>query len=40
MIGLMKAVSDFVFPYRYMQSPEYQVGRNLLEWDRMVGSIN
>jgi hypothetical protein len=38
--GFLETLNNFVFPYRYLQDPEYQVSRNLMTWDRMVGKIN
>lgn len=40
MIGFMKTLNSFVFPYKYLQNPEYQVSRNLMTWDSMVRKLN
>jgi hypothetical protein len=40
MIGFMKTLNSFVFPYKYLQNPEFQVSRNLLSWDSMVRNLN
>jgi len=40
MKALIESISNFVFPYRYLQQPEFQVSRNLLMWDRMIRNLN
>ena len=36
----IKAVSNFIGPYRFLSNPEYKVSRNLLTWDPMVKSLS
>jgi hypothetical protein len=36
---ITRLLIDFVFPCRYLHSPEFEVPRNLLPWDRMVRNL-
>ena len=40
MIAFMKNLNSFVFPYKYLQNPEFHVSRNLMSWDSMVRNLN
>jgi hypothetical protein len=39
-IGFLKTLNEFVFPYRYLEMPEFQVSRNLMPWNKMVRNLN
>ena len=40
MRGFLKTLNEFVFPYRYLQSPEFEVSRNLISWNSMLRNMN
>ncbi len=40
MNNLVETISNFVFPYRYLDTPEFRVSRNLMPWDAMVRSLS
>lgn len=37
---ILETLTEMLFPYRYLRSPEYEVSRNLLVWDRMVRMVS
>ena len=37
---LLETINNFLFPYRYLQSPGFEVSRNLMSWDRMLRSLS
>jgi hypothetical protein len=40
MMKIAQAVEKFVFPYKYLQAPEFRVSRNLMTWDSMVSTAS
>ena len=37
---ILETITELLFPYRYLQGPEYEVSRNLMPWDSMVRRVS
>jgi hypothetical protein len=38
--NLLGTINNLLFPYRYLQSPAFEVSRNLMAWDRMLMNLS